>query len=108
MSKLALGTVQFGTNYGINNSVGIPNDKEIIRILDYAYKNGWRIHNNQIIMPDRSIWNREPPSHNTVDREAQRIERDNYNHHLMGRLLFDNRIRYPNREMHNRERERRY
>ena len=40
MSKLALGTVQFGTNYGINNSVGIPNDKEITSILDYAYKNG--------------------------------------------------------------------
>ena len=40
MSKLALGTVQFGTNYGINNFVGIPNDKEITSILDYAYKNG--------------------------------------------------------------------
>lgn len=40
MSKLALGTVQFGINYGINNSTGVPDDKEVISILDYAYKNG--------------------------------------------------------------------
>ena len=40
MSKLALGTVQFGINYGINNSIGVPDDKEVTSILDYAYKNG--------------------------------------------------------------------
>jgi aryl-alcohol dehydrogenase-like predicted oxidoreductase len=40
MSKLALGTVQFGINYGINNSMGVPDDKEVKSILDYAYKNG--------------------------------------------------------------------
>ena len=40
MNKLALGTVQFGMNYGINNSKGVPDDKEVISILDFAYKNG--------------------------------------------------------------------
>jgi aryl-alcohol dehydrogenase-like predicted oxidoreductase len=40
MSKLALGTVQFGINYGINNSIGVPDDKQVTSILDYAYKNG--------------------------------------------------------------------
>ena len=40
MSKLALGTVQFGINYGINNSTGVPDDKQVTSILDYAFKNG--------------------------------------------------------------------
>ena len=38
--KLALGTVQFGVNYGVNNKIGIPSYLEISSILDYAYKNG--------------------------------------------------------------------
>ena len=40
MNKLALGTVQFGMKYGINNFVGVPNDREVSNILDFAYKNG--------------------------------------------------------------------
>lgn len=40
MNKLALGTVQFGMKYGINNFSGVPNDKEVSNILDFAYKNG--------------------------------------------------------------------
>lgn len=40
MNKLALGTVQFGMKYGINNFVGVPNDREVTNILDFAYKNG--------------------------------------------------------------------
>lgn len=43
MNKLALGTVQFGMNYGINNSMGLPEDKDVSSILDYAYKNGINI-----------------------------------------------------------------
>lgn len=38
--KLALGTVQFGINYGINNKLGIPSDNDISEILKYAYENG--------------------------------------------------------------------
>ena len=38
--KLALGTVQFGMNYGINNQDGSPNDKNISNILNFAFKNG--------------------------------------------------------------------
>ncbi len=34
--KLALGTVQFGCNYGISNSEGQPNDIEIKKILNLA------------------------------------------------------------------------
>ena len=37
--KLALGTVQFGVNYGINNKNGIPSDFDISEILDLSIKN---------------------------------------------------------------------
>lgn len=40
MSKLALGTVQFGLNYGINNQSGVINDISLFDLLDYAYNNG--------------------------------------------------------------------
>jgi aryl-alcohol dehydrogenase-like predicted oxidoreductase len=39
MNKIALGTVQFGINYGINNSNGIPSDHEIKSILNFAKDN---------------------------------------------------------------------
>ena len=42
-SKLILGTVQFGLNYGINNSLGQLPKTSIFEILDYAYANGIKI-----------------------------------------------------------------
>ena len=39
MSKIILGTVQFGLNYGINNNNGKPNFNEVKSIFDYAYNN---------------------------------------------------------------------
>jgi aryl-alcohol dehydrogenase-like predicted oxidoreductase len=39
MSKIILGTAQFGLNYGINNKIGKPNYNEVESILDYAYNN---------------------------------------------------------------------
>jgi len=39
MSKIILGTVQFGLDYGINNNNGKPNNNEIKSILDYAFDN---------------------------------------------------------------------
>ena len=38
--KLALGTVQFGLTYGINNQSGIPNDDELASIFSFANKSG--------------------------------------------------------------------
>lgn len=38
--KLALGTAQFGLNYGVNNQKGIPHDFEISKILKHAKING--------------------------------------------------------------------
>jgi len=35
-TKLMLGTVQFGLNYGINNTYGKPSQKEVFEILDAA------------------------------------------------------------------------
>ena len=35
-NKIALGTAQFGMNYGINNSKGIVSDKELSDIFDLA------------------------------------------------------------------------
>ena len=37
--KLAIGTVQFGINYGINNKNGIPSDFDISEIFDLSIKN---------------------------------------------------------------------
>lgn len=39
-SKLILGTVQFGLDYGINNNLGKPSDNEVKSILDFAYSQG--------------------------------------------------------------------
>ena len=36
--KLALGTAQFGIHYGINNKNGIPDEKQLLNILNKAYK----------------------------------------------------------------------
>ena len=42
IEKLCLGTVQFGQNYGINNTVGLLGDVEIFEIFNYADLNGIR------------------------------------------------------------------
>jgi len=39
-SKIILGTVQFGLDYGISNSEGKIGKEEIFKILDFAYSNG--------------------------------------------------------------------
>ena len=39
-SKLILGTVQFGLNYGINNSAGIMERDQVFELLDIAYDLG--------------------------------------------------------------------
>jgi aryl-alcohol dehydrogenase-like predicted oxidoreductase len=41
--KLALGTVQFGLDYGINNKEGKVSKGEVFRILEYAYEKGINI-----------------------------------------------------------------
>lgn len=43
ITKLILGTVQFGLDYGINNSIGKPNIGEIHKILDFAKSSGIEI-----------------------------------------------------------------
>jgi aryl-alcohol dehydrogenase-like predicted oxidoreductase len=40
LSKLTLGTAQFGLEYGVNNNVGKPDIKKSIEMLEYAYLNG--------------------------------------------------------------------
>ena len=40
ISKLSLGTVQFGLNYGIANSSGKPNQDSVNEIIDYVYEKG--------------------------------------------------------------------
>lgn len=37
MSKMILGTVQLGMNYGINNTTGMPSEATANRMLEYAY-----------------------------------------------------------------------
>ena len=40
MSRITLGTAQFGSDYGISNKLGKPNQKTIYDILDFSVKNG--------------------------------------------------------------------
>lgn len=40
LSKIILGTAQFGLDYGINNFSGKISKEEIFQILDFAYENG--------------------------------------------------------------------
>lgn len=40
ISKIALGTAQFGLNYGINNTTGMISEEECGRILDGAFDHG--------------------------------------------------------------------
>jgi len=40
ISKLSLGTVQFGLDYGIANQKGKPTQDEVNKIIDYVYNNG--------------------------------------------------------------------
>ena len=41
-NKMVLGTAQFGLDYGITNLSGIPSEKEISKILDFAWEKGVR------------------------------------------------------------------
>ena len=41
--KLALGTVQWGTNYGISNNLGVPSDLELKKILKFSKNNGIKL-----------------------------------------------------------------
>jgi aryl-alcohol dehydrogenase-like predicted oxidoreductase len=41
--KIGLGTVQFGTKYGISNTVGKTSNSEVTRILDFARNSGIQI-----------------------------------------------------------------
>ena len=40
MAELCLGTVQFGMDYGINNTLGKPSEQEVFEILDMAVSHG--------------------------------------------------------------------
>ena len=40
IKKIILGTVQFGLEYGINNTLGKPKASEVYKMLEYAASNG--------------------------------------------------------------------
>lgn len=40
MNRLALGTAQFGLNYGISNAIGVTSSEEVKRILEFARQKG--------------------------------------------------------------------
>ena len=42
-SKLILGTAQFGLNYGINNSLGKPQEGEVLSLLKTAHNSGIKV-----------------------------------------------------------------
>ncbi len=43
MAELCLGTVQFGMDYGINNTLGQPSKEEVFKILDLAVAHGIKV-----------------------------------------------------------------
>lgn len=48
ISKLCLGTVQFGLDYGINNKTGKPKQEEVINIIDYLSKKSINVFDTSI------------------------------------------------------------
>jgi uncharacterized protein len=42
-NKIILGTVQFGLDYGINNTAGKPTEQKVFELLNYAFKRNVRI-----------------------------------------------------------------
>jgi len=40
LNKLALGTAQFGLNYGINNKSGVIDEDSLSKLLNYAFDKG--------------------------------------------------------------------
>lgn len=64
VKKLALGTVQFGLNYGINNEAGQVKGQEVDKILAFAKKNGidtldtaWAYGNSEQVLGEAGIEN---------------------------------------------------
>lgn len=52
MQKLILGSVQFGLNYGINNTSGKPSFKEVNKILEFALSKGIRTIDTAFVYGD--------------------------------------------------------
>ena len=42
ITKLILGTVQFGLKYGVSNQIGLPSEKDVTNIFATAYRFGIR------------------------------------------------------------------
>ncbi|MBQ7651138.1 MAG: aldo/keto reductase [Victivallales bacterium] len=55
ISKLTLGTVQFGMNYGIANTQGKPSFEKVVGILSAAYENGIRFLDTAAAYGDSEI-----------------------------------------------------
>ncbi|TGM35506.1 aldo/keto reductase [Leptospira levettii] len=55
LQQLTLGTVQFGLNYGVSNSVGKVSPKEVESILDFAYENGISELDTAVVYGDSEI-----------------------------------------------------
>lgn len=54
-NKIALGTAQFGLDYGINNSTGKISKKEVFEILKYAHKKGINLLDTSYAYGDSEI-----------------------------------------------------
>lgn len=52
INKLALGTVQFGLDYGINNPNGKPTKEKSLEILDFAYEKGIKVFDTARVYGD--------------------------------------------------------
>lgn len=55
MSKLALGTAQFGLNYGVTNKGGKVSEVELGKILDVAFKGGARTLDTAVTYGDAEL-----------------------------------------------------
>ena len=49
-TRLCLGTVQFGLEYGVNNKTGKPGPDEVFAMLDYALEQGMNISIPPLLM----------------------------------------------------------
>ena len=59
--KIAIGTVQLGLLYGINNNIGIPSDNEVLKIFSLANKESIRYIDTSISYGNSELYFRPHP-----------------------------------------------
>jgi len=92
--KLILGTVQFGLDYGINNTTGKPTTENVYEILNYAYENEIRTldtaesYGNSRLIIGNYLKKNPAKKFNIISKlsSKQILNKGNLKHHLINKI----------------------